>query len=441
MIKTFKKAKEFVFSHIPNSNFKFQGSNGFERSRYFMSLIGNPQNNIKIVHVSGTSGKGSTSYFLESLFRYHGFKTGLYTSPHIIDITERIIISGTPIEESIFVDVLNDIVPAIEKMKKSKYQTVTYFEILVGMAFKAFEKMGIDIAIVEVGMGGLLDTTNTIENEDKINVISSIGLDHVEFLGNTLEKIAFQKAGIIKKNNLVIALKQSSEIMKVIEKKSNTENARITKMNPSQIEILSNNQFGSLYNFEGFVNIELTALGGYQIINSALALKAFIEASKFWKFEAENTKVYKALKSVKVPARFDLRQVNGENIIFDGAHNSQKIENFLSSLSEIYPNQKFHFLLGLKKGKEIESIIKPIIKFADSIILTSFFSQYQDIKSFSETPEDLEKILIKENYKNYQIEKNIEKAFELFLKKKGSQKVVTGSLLMISEIYEKIIEN
>lgn len=191
-INNFKQAEEFLASHIPKTTSTiFPGEVGLNRAKDFLHLLGDPQEKLKIIHVAGTSGKGSTCYLISSLLESQGFKVGLHQSPHLTDVTERFQINNQNISKEDFVDYLNKIIPAIEKIKH-----ITYFEILVGLAFYIFNDKKVDYAVMETGLGGWYDGTNVVSRPDKLSVITKIGLDHTAILGETIEKIALQKAMI-----------------------------------------------------------------------------------------------------------------------------------------------------------------------------------------------------------------------------------------------------
>lgn len=223
ILHTFKQAEIYLASHVPKtSSTTFPGEVGLRRAKQFMQLLGNPQEKLKIIHVAGTSGKGSTCYLISSLLASQGFKIGLHQSPHLTDVTERFQISGRNISQKEFVFYLNKIIAVVEKIKN-----ITYFEILVGMAFYIFAEKNVDYAVMETGLGGRYDGTNVVFRSDKLSVLTRIGLDHTNILGKTIEKIAFQKAMIINKNSQAISIDQERKAENVIRDVVNKRQAKI----------------------------------------------------------------------------------------------------------------------------------------------------------------------------------------------------------------------
>ena len=226
-ITTYKQAINYLHSHIPgDAKQVFSGDKGLDRVRHLLKLLGNPQEKIKIIHIAGTSGKGSTAYILSNLIRSQNFKVGLTVSPHLLDIRERIQINNTLIDKKIFTKNLNDIAEKVKEIDTKKYGQLTYFELLTVLAFYTFYKEEVDYAVVETGLGGLLDATNVVTSENKICVITKIGFDHTHILGKRLTDIALQKAGIIQKNNTVVVTWQRKEIEQLFKNVSENKNAQ-----------------------------------------------------------------------------------------------------------------------------------------------------------------------------------------------------------------------
>ncbi len=228
MIDSFAKAKKYLFTHIPTvSPQKFPGELGLKRAKYLLQLIGNPQEKLRVIHVAGTSGKGSVCFYISRLLQASGFKVGLHISPHLVNVRERCQINNKLIDEKTFYQSLNKIVPYVDQVTQSKYGKPTYFEILVALVFSIFSQQKVDYAVIETGLGGLLDGTNVVSRKDKLCVLTKIGFDHMAILGNTLTQIARQKAGIIQKNNPVISIDQQTSVKKVIEKKARTTSSQL----------------------------------------------------------------------------------------------------------------------------------------------------------------------------------------------------------------------
>ena len=417
IIRTFNQAEQFLALHIPKSSqTTFPGELGLKRAKYFLKLLGNPQEKLKIIHVAGTSGKGSTCYLISSLLASQGFKVGLHQSPHLTDVTERFQINGKIISQKEFVFYLNEIIPIIDP-------SLTYFEILVGLAYLIFLKKKVDYAVIETGLGGKYDGTNVVSRSEKLSVLTKIGLDHVAILGKTIEEISFQKAMIINKKSQAISIKQEPKAEKIIREVVEKKKAKIFFIGRDVINHVCKKNFG--------------LFGEYQKENANLALATVNYLSQRDSFKLDNTKIKKVFETASFPGRFDIRKINGKTVIFDGAHNPQKMEAFIGSLVKKIPKKKFSFLLAFKKGKDYQDMLKIIVPWADSIILTSFFTEDQDMINSSEETTAIGNQLLEIGYKNYVVEQDLGKAWHDILKKKEPI-VVTGSLYLVGEIFKLI---
>jgi len=327
------------------------------------NFINNPQQHFKSVHIAGTNGKGSTSHMLAAILQTAGYKTGLYTSPHLKDFKERIKVNGQMIDEDFVVSFTQKIKPAIESIEPS------FFEITVAMAFDYFAHEKVDIAIVEVGLGGRLDSTNIISPE--LSVITNIGLDHMNILGDTIEKIAFEKAGIIKKNIPVvvgevlpetrpvfesIAAANSSELIIAPEKRRSID----WKYGHHLLKIEVAHQHSDEVNF-----YELDLPGYYQTKNITTVLESVSQLQKKgWNIPEES--IRKALKQVKhltgLHGRWEHVHSN-PTVILDVGHNEDGIKAIVQQL-ELMDYHKLHIVLGMVKDKEIETVLALLPKLA-----------------------------------------------------------------------------
>lgn len=329
------------------------------------NFLGHPEKKFKTIHVAGTNGKGSTSHMLASIFQEAGYKTGLYTSPHLYDFRERIKVNGEMCSKEFVIDFTNHIKPFVENIEPS------FFEITVGMAFDYFAKEKVDIAIIETGLGGRLDSTNVIEPE--LSIITNIGFDHMALLGNTLEAIASEKAGIIKKNTPVVIGEAKDQIKNVFLDKATKENAPIYfAENFVQFKSFQNNWNSALFEFtqplihlldapifaKNFT-IECDLPGKYQAKNlKGVLVAAQLLSTIGWKFTAN--KVMKALLNVQkntgLMGRWECIQSNPK-VILDVAHNEHGIMALLDQLSTLH-YQQLHIVTGMVKDKDIQAVLK-----------------------------------------------------------------------------------
>lgn len=322
-----------------------------------LNLLGNPQHNFKSVHVAGTNGKGSTSHMLASIFQEAGYKTGLYTSPHLRDFRERIRINGEMIPQDKVVEFIEKHQNEFEKMGLS------FFEMTVGMAFDYFSNEQVDIAIVEVGMGGRLDSTNLITPE--ISVITNIGLDHVQFLGDTLEKIAGEKAGIIKNNIPVVIGETQSETHQVFEDKAaechspiyfadqifDCDKIHIESMDKQEYDIWKNND---LY----LEACDMPLMGNYQKKNLATVMCAADLLRDKFQLNEEHLRdgIANVIRNTHLMGRWQILS-HDPLAIADTGHNVDGIREVISQLAEMSYN-KLHFVIGMVNDKDIDHVLQ-----------------------------------------------------------------------------------
>ncbi len=351
-----------VFHRIGKKAFKADLSNTLKLCKH----LGNPESKFNSIHIAGTNGKGSSSHYLASILQSAGYKTGLYTSPHLKSFTERIRINGTPIPE-------NEVVSFVEKNKNFLEELKpSFFEMSVGMAFEYFAREQVDIAIIEVGLGGRLDSTNIIT--PILSLITNISFDHTDILGDTLPKIAFEKTGIIKPNIPVVIGERNSETEKVFLEKAKAENAPIHfaednyKVNYfEEKNLLLEMDIIDLYNNNTF-KIESQLVGEYQTKNILGILKS-IDILNQLKFEITTEAVFQGIKNVISNTGLQGRwQVLSEKplTICDIAHNVAGISQIVSSLNKIKFNQLW-MILGFVSDKDISGILKLLPKEANYI--------------------------------------------------------------------------
>lgn len=449
-IKKFKEFKTFIESRIPTREELFMGTIGIDRSLYFMKLLENPQNKIKVIHIAGTSGKGSTAYLISNILQSQKIKVGLSVSPHIFDVRERMQINNKLISKKIILKYFNEILPIIRKMEKTKYKSPTFFEINVGLAYYIFFKEKVSYAIMETGLGGMLDSTNTSSNKNKICVITKLGFDHTEILGKTILKIATQKAGIIKNKNIVISSQQTPNAKNILQKICHKKNAKLEFAHKKNHKIISSTPLQTVFDFNIPIydkeitkqrllkNISLNLIGRHQAENCSLALMALNEVLRREKIKFNEKLLRNNLRNIKIPGRMEIIQNNNKNIILDGAHNPQKMKTFIKNLSEIYPNKKFIFIIAFKKSKDFKNMLDIIIPFANKIFLSSFNASKKIDHLSSVDNETISTYLKSKKFKDFSIISNKEIAILNFIKKFKDDIVITGSLYFIGSVYKNI---
>lgn len=339
---------------------------GLENTQILLSLIGNPEKKFKSIHIVGTNGKGSTSAFLNSILTEAGYKTGTYTSPHLIDFSERITISGRPISQEDIKNLANMMKNTIENSSYYK-RAFTFFEVTTAMAFYFFAKEMVDIAIIEAGLGGRLDATNVLE--PLITIITTIGLEHKEFLGDTIEKIAYEKASVIKNETPCITGVKSIDALHVIEKEAKEKNAPLYRLGKEFFtDRINNFQFNYKGMFKNYEDIVLESLIGInQFDNSSLSIAA-VELLSQRGFKINDKDIYEGIKKAKWPGRFEIIRKTPPFII-DGAHNPQGIESLTKNLDAFFPGLKFKIILTVLKDKDINEMIDRLKPYAEEILL------------------------------------------------------------------------
>jgi dihydrofolate synthase / folylpolyglutamate synthase len=407
-------------------------------------LLDNPQEKIKVIHVAGTSGKGSTVYWISKLLHTHGFKVGSTISPHVMDVRERIQINNELISKKDFYTYLSEVLPVFEQVKKSKYGSPSYFELMIVLAFYFFWKKNVDYAVVETGLGGLLDATNSVMNRNKMVVLTPIGFDHMKILGSTLKEIASQKAGIIHEGNIVISAHQNVEATQVIDKTVKKKRTHVIYVKPNStyknIRLEQDSiKFTYIYKDYRFNDVQIGTIASYQAQNVSVALTTLIELSKRDHFQLKENMIRDGISTVKIPGRMEQFIIQGKLVIVDGAHNEPKMEAFISSLLRMFPHQTFNFLLAFSNGKDYASILNTLIPYTKHITITTFMTNSQDFAFHtSQKPADIAAYLDERDVKDYKIEENPFIAFNYALAQTSQILIVTGSLYLISALYRKL---
>lgn len=346
---------------------------GLNRIEQLLNRLDNPQEKLKAIHIAGTNGKGSTINFLKNALIANGYQVGVFTSPSMSGVIGHLFINDQPIDKDLFISIFNDIFPDIQKLDKNGHYT-TEFEIMTAIAFVYFSTY-VDIALIETGMGGREDATNCVH--PLISIITNVSWDHTAFLGNTIEKITYHKAGIIKANIPVIIGKMQSSVLHIISQEAQLKKAPIYKLEYgftySEIEATQKGQRFIWHNKETSYPVTLLMNGRHQVENSSLAIKA-LAILKDKGFLIEWNKTLKALGRTQIPGRFETVH-RKPTIILDGAHNPAGIESFLQTLLLHYNQVEKHLIFGVFKDKELDHMIQQCIPHFQSVTLTSFNHQ------------------------------------------------------------------
>lgn len=358
VLTSYAQAVDYLYSNLPM--FQRVGASAYRKdltnTLSLCEALGNPHHKFKSVHVAGTNGKGSTSHMIASVLQEAGYKTGLYTSPHLKDFTERIRVGGVPVREDFVVEFVNKLRSVIAHVQPS------FFEITVAMAFDYFAHEGIEVAVVEVGLGGRLDSTNVITPE--LSVITNIGWDHMDLLGDTLEKIAVEKAGIIKNRVPVVVSQRQPEVEHVFSHKAELEDTAVCFAEDSYHVRLNGTDafqgFSAEWNGEPFLNCPEFPLGGtyqqYNIAGVLMAVEILNEQGFVVSREHIGTGLKNVVKNTSLKGRWQ-KLAEKPLTICDTGHNKDGIQFVVRQLLQL-KYERLHIVMGMVKEKDAESVLR-----------------------------------------------------------------------------------
>lgn len=388
-------------------NFGMEAS--LERIKAVLSKLGNPEKDIKAIHIAGTNGKGSVSAMLAEVFKNAGYKTGLFISPFIIDFRERIQINGEYISE-------NDLVFYAEKVKEAKVN-LTEFEFITALAFLYFKEQKIDILICETGLGGRFDATNTLDNL-MAAVITKIGLDHTAVLGNTIEKIAYEKCGILRNCPVITSYRQDKKALEVIKTQAN----KLYIPDKNALKVTNNQKLGNSFIYKG-KEYELSLCGDYQVENALMVLET-IESCKA---DIPYNIIYESLKETKFPARMEIVREN-PLIIIDGAHNIDGASVLANELKKF--SGEAVAIIGMMKDKDFKEVLKTTLPYVKKAIAV-------EVKAL---PRSLKANELKSEAEKY-CECDIAESYEKAIEKAGDNPIfIFGSLYLAADIRKILLK-
>lgn len=334
---------------------------GLGRTQELLAKMGNPEKKLKFVHIAGTNGKGSTAAMTASILRKAGYKTGLYTSPFIYRFHERMQVDGVEISDEDLAAVTEYVKPLAQSMTESP----TEFELVCCIAFEYFYRQNCDIVVLEVGMGGAFDATNVIEAPE-VAVITNIGLDHTEVLGDTVEKIAETKSGIFKDGGRAVVYRSTPSVEEVYERICAERNVRLKKADFEGLNLRSHSLEGQIFDCGERKELFLPLLGDHQLHNAAVVLSiadSLIEGG--WNISEEN--IRDGLRDTRWPGRFDIMQ-RDPLFIIDGGHNPQCIEALVKNIRDYLTGRKLIVLTGVLADKDYADMYKPVMAYAREFV-------------------------------------------------------------------------
>lgn len=405
-----------------------RGSSGEDHTlrniRKVMDAFDNPQDKIKVIHVAGTNGKGSTAKMLANALSKK-LKCGIFTSPYMVKINEEISINGIDISDEDFCELMDRIRPVAEKCDEEGYH-ITYFEFLTAMVYLYFYEQKVDVAVIEVGLGGSLDSTNIIK-KPLASVICSISMDHMNVLGSTIEEIASNKAGIIKKNRPVFVYPQTSDkAFNVIKEKAKIEGSELFTFEKEQINIREISNKGNIFDFKSYKDVKTSLRGKHQIYNASLALMVLDFLKDEFNLSEEDIK--EGIKETYNPGRLDLVSTN-PRVLLDGSHNKESIDALLESLKN-FDYDKLIVGFSILKDKDHTEIIRDIASLSDKLIITYIDENPRalDTKEIEKEASDFASdiVIIEDN----------KEAYEYSLKQAGEKDLLLwcGSLYLVGKI-------
>lgn len=339
-----------------------------QRMHRLMDKLGNPQDACRYIHIAGTNGKGTTCAFVASILQEAGLKTGLFISPHLEVINERMRINGTYISDEEFIEATQLVAPYVEEVEEELQETLYSFEILTAVAFVYFSKQACDIVVLETGIGGRLDSTNVIQTPE-VAVLTSVGLDHLSMLGNSIEEIATEKAEIIKENGTLISYHAPESIHEIIQKKTDSVQAQMKEIEESTIKWMHSSIEGEQFSYQRFSSLHTRMIGEHQVKNAVLAIEAATTLQeKGWKISDQHIKT--GIEKAFWPGRMEKLQ-DQPLVLIDGAHNEHGVTVLRKNLDRLFPEKKLHLVMGMMKDKAYMEMIE---KVADKAASFTFIS-------------------------------------------------------------------
>lgn len=397
--------------------------------RALLEIFNRPQDKLKIIHITGTNGKGSVASFITNALIENNYSVGKFTSPYITTIREEIEVNREVISEDDFAKLASEVRKEVEELDKKEI-FVSGFEILTSIAYIYFARKSLDFAVMEVGMGGRVDATNVMEKS--IPVFCHIALDHANILGDTLEKIAKEKGGIIKENSHVFSYPQAEEAKEKLKSLAKEKSSSFNDFDFDEVEIISSNEFGNKFNFKDYKDLETSLVGDHQAYNAALALMVLEYLRKDYKLDKE--KIKEGIKKAKNIGRIECLS-RDPLIVVDGSHNLDSIEGIEKSVKKFTYNK---LILGfsLLKDKDHKHILEKIEGLADKLVLTEIDNDRRTDIDLLE--KEFKEISSKEIFAIKDRREAVEKTLDLA--GEGDMILWCGSLYLIKDIRKIILE-
>jgi len=378
---TYEEAIQFLFEFVDYEKITSQKYSiaDFDLGRVerLLASVGSPHTRMNVVHVAGTKGKGSTAIMMQSAMTAAGLRTGLFTSPHLVDLEERVTINGQPIAKDEMRQALSTLRPYVDNIReRSPESSPTFFELITAAALVQFDRKAVDAAVIEVGLGGRLDSTNVVA--PKVSVITRIGLDHTRQLGNTIAQVAAEKAGIIKESIPVVSSAQEPDALRIIEQTCAEKNSRLIlvgrDVKPENIGWESDAEnIHYTFDVQGlrrkYQGLRLPLIGEHQVGNAATALAALELLEEIGLLEELETAVRRGFADVRCPARLELF-AGTPPVILDSAHNVASARALASALRRHFPSKGIIFVIGIAGDKDVAGILRAVLPLGKAAVYT-----------------------------------------------------------------------
>ena len=433
----YKAALDYILSfadyeRLPRSAVVFD----LRRIEMLLERLGSPQEAARSVHIAGTKGKGSTAAMIASILTQAGYRTGLYTSPHLLSFTERIQVDGKPVDEDTFGRLAEALKPEVEAVNRSgTFGELTTFELLTALAFKYFQESEVDYQVLETGLGGRLDATNVVKPE--VCAITSISFDHMDVLGDTLTRIATEKAGIIKPGSIVVCSPQLTEAMETIERICREREARLVRVdsrNWQRKAFSSEGQSFTLTGMLGSYELKIPLLGEHQLENAATAV-AIVEVLSELGAKISPESIAAGLAQVHWPGRLQILQ-REPCVIVDGAHNADSAKRLVRSLERYFDFERLFLIFGASADKNASGIVAELASLPGTVIIAR-----------SRHPRAVEPARLVDEFSKWGIipetTQDVASAVELALARAAPGDLIcaTGSLFIVAEVMEYMSES
>ncbi|WP_270179469.1 bifunctional folylpolyglutamate synthase/dihydrofolate synthase [Alkalihalobacillus sp. CinArs1] len=403
---------------------------GLERMEWMLEQLGHPERRLKFVHVGGTNGKGSTVTYMKHILQESGYEVGTFTSPYIESFTERIALNGTPIPERDLVEVCNRVYPIVEEASNTSLGSPTEFEVITLISLVYFGSVSYpDIVLMEVGLGGRLDSTNVIH--PLVSVITNVGFDHMHILGNDLEQITFEKAGIIKSGVPLITTAENELVRSMLVETAEKKSSKSYKLGEEfKVSAISSTDEGEHFTFHSpyrtLEDIQIEMKGSHQVKNASAALMTMEYLRVFYGLHIEEEMIKQGLSKAAWPGRFEL-MLKDPDVVIDGAHNPEGVASLAETIKTRYQGGSIYVVFSAVGDKDIESMLEPLYPIVKDITFTTFdFPRAVSARQLYERC----------SFTRKSYDENWTSAVQAIMTKadKNDLVLITGSLYFISEV-------